>query len=177
MKTVLKVVLDLVLLPLTLCLGVWVRQRQAQILRDGVALSQAQQRLAVMLGVRQADRVRLHATPRIPLPLPLFARTLAERTGWLSPHIAGMTLGYGIALREDCCRGGVADARLLAHELVHVAQYERLGGINGFLRQYVRECLWPGYPRGALECEAHAAERTCSTREGDVIPYASSVAK
>ena len=65
-----------------------------------------------------------------------------------------MTFGYGIALREDCR----SEARLMMHELKHVAQYERLGGIGGFLRPYMRECVYPGYPRGMLEREARDAE-------------------
>jgi len=97
--------------------------------------------------------VRLVYTTPLPLPLPGVVRCAAQRAGLISPHIAGMTLGYGIALRGDC----LGDTRLLAHELAHVAQHERMD-LNGFLRQYVRECVLPGYPRGALEAEARAAE-------------------
>jgi hypothetical protein len=39
---------------------------------------------------------------------------------------------------------------------VHTAQYERLGGIEPFLRQYLRECLTIGYPEAPLEQEAIA---------------------
>jgi hypothetical protein len=63
---------------------------------------------------------------------------------------AGLTLRYGILVRHDWWR----DRRLVAHELAHVAQYERLGGIAPFLRVYLRECLIEGYPAGALEQEA-----------------------
>jgi len=63
---------------------------------------------------------------------------------------AGITLHYGILIREDCW----GDRRLVVHELAHVAQYERLGGIGPFLRAYLRECLLEGYPNGALEREA-----------------------
>lgn len=150
--------LDVLLMPLTYAIGLWVRRRQAAVLRDGVALSVDQKNLARVLGVQFAERVRVQPVARIPMPLPRWACALAQRLGWLSPHIAGMTLGYGIALREDCFNGSGYDRRLLAHELVHVAQYERLGGIHGFLRPYLRECIWPGYPRGELESEARAGE-------------------
>lgn len=163
--------LDLLLLPITLMIGLWVRRQQARILRSGTALSVAQQQLARALGVREAQRVRIVAVPRIGLPLPRWMGALAQRAGLLSPHIAGMTLGYGIALREDCCDERNGFASLLAHELTHVAQYERLGGIHGFLRAYVRECVSPGYPNGPLECEAHEAARRSFAREGDVLPY------
>ena len=43
----------------------------------------------------------------------------------------------------------------MAHELVHTTQYERLGGIEAFLRPYLLECLSaPGYPHGPMEQEA-----------------------
>lgn len=146
--------LDVLLVPLWLCAVPWVRWRERVILRGGVALTPPQRLLARHLGVASPQRVRVMAADRIPMPLPPLMRSLAERVGWLSPHIAGMTLGHGIAIRADCC----GDQRLLAHELTHVVQYERLGGIPRFLRQYLRECVWPGYPRGALEIEAIAAE-------------------
>jgi hypothetical protein len=65
-------------------------------------------------------------------------------------HTAGLTLNHGIFIRADHWR----DRRLVAHELVHVAQYERFGGIRPFLKAYFRECLVPGYPLGSLEQEA-----------------------
>lgn len=52
----------------------------------------------------------------------------------------------------------LSDRRLLAHELAHVAQYERLGGFHEFLKQYLEECISPGYPLGDLEQEAKQAE-------------------
>ena len=153
----------MLLAPALLCAIVWVRARQAAILRAGVALSQEQINLARALGVAAVERVRVMPVKAVPLPLPRWALAFAHRAGLISPHIAGMTLGYGIVLRTDC----YGDRRLLAHELTHVAQYERLGGwggIGGFLRQYLRECVWPGYPHGALEVEAQRAEKGAESR-------------
>lgn len=158
---------DLMLLPVLWVATAWVRWRQSVMLRNGVALNREQLHLARRVGVKAPERVRLIAAASIPLPLPRKVRSAAQRAGWISPHIAGMTLGYAIVLREDY----FADASLLAHELAHVAQYERLGGVRGFLRQYLRECVWPGYPRGALELEARAAEAQGSMLVTDVIPY------
>jgi hypothetical protein len=51
------------------------------------------------------------------------------------------------------------DRRLVIHELAHTRQYERLGGIRPFLREYLYECLvTPGYPFGPLEQEAIEVE-------------------
>jgi len=159
--------LDVLLSPLLVCALVWVRRRQALVLRDGIPLTRIQAELALALGVASCERVRVVTAAIVPIPLPRWARGMAQRAGWVSPHIVGMTLGHGIVLREDYCD----DMGLLAHELAHVSQYERLGGVAGFLRHYLRECVWPGYPHGALELEARAAEARGSMRPVDVIPY------
>jgi hypothetical protein len=70
-----------------------------------------------------------------------------------------MALRYDIFIREDHW----GDRRLFAHELAHVAQYERLGGFRGFLKQYLEECFNPDYPLGDLEQEAKQAEALVST--------------
>ena len=140
-----------VLLPIA-C--VWARAREAEILRDGVVLVGVQLACARRAGVKHPERVRVLAVERIPMLLSPLLRHAAERFGLVSPHTAGMTLRYGIYLRADC----VNDHRLLMHELTHVKQYERLGGIRKFLRVYLRECITPGYPRSALEREAQAME-------------------
>jgi Domain of unknown function (DUF4157) len=132
----------------------WVRRREAEILRGGDPLDTMQLSLARAVGVAAPERVRVIAAAFVPMPLPSSARRLAERLGWLSPHLAGMTLGCGIVLRGDCRD----NRQLLAHELAHVAQYERFASHWGFLRRYLRECAWPGYPRGPLEAEARRAE-------------------
>jgi hypothetical protein len=69
-----------------------------------------------------------------------------------------MTLRYGIFIQAQHW----GERRLLLHELAHVAQYERFGGFRGFLYQYLRECINPGYPLGDLELEAKRAEEYCN---------------
>jgi hypothetical protein len=169
-------VLDLLLVPVLWAAAFWVRRRQSFILCHGLPLSVEQQLLARAVGVESPQRVRVMTAHVIPLPVPRWLCGAAQRAGWLSSRIAGMTLDYGIVLRTDCWGDACHDRCLLAHELAHVAQYERLGGVRGFLRQYLRECVWPGYPRGALEVEARAAEAQGSMRRADVIPYATPAA-
>ncbi len=67
----------------------------------------------------------------------------------------GLTVRYGIFLRSDCWR----DRTIIAHELVHTAQYERLGGILPFLSKYLLECATLGYSQAPMEQEAMAAGR------------------
>lgn len=154
------IALDLLMLPLWPCAVWWVRGRESMILHAGEPLDAEQLSLARAVGVAAPEHVRVISVACIPMPLPMVVRRMAQRLGWLSPHIAGMTLGHGIVLRDDCRD----DRRLLAHELMHVAQYERYARVGrygrhaGFLRRYLRECVWPGYPRGPLEVEARCAE-------------------
>ncbi len=147
------------LVPLILPVAVaWVKKQEQRILSAGVPLNQEQLRDAVTAGVKHAERVRLLRVTTVP-SLPLRSlNTLAFKLRLLSPSTAGLTARYGIFIREDFWE----NRSLVAHELAHTAQYERLGGINPFLRDYLSECLVEGYPFGPLETEAsEAARRIC----------------
>jgi hypothetical protein len=138
------------LLPLA---STWVAAVEARILREGVPLSEAGLADAAALGVGEPERVRLLALVRVPIPSDLTLRTAAAAIRFLTPTTCGLALRYGIFVRNDYW----GDRRLVAHELAHTAQYERLGGIEPFLRQYLYECLTVGYPEAPMEQEAIAA--------------------
>lgn len=131
----------------------WARRQESFILKTGVALSPAQVDTARKLGIVHPERVRLRAVAQVP-PLNPLLRLVGRKLGVASGHTIGMTLRYGIFIRE----GRWGDRRLLVHELAHVAQYERMGGFSPFLKQYLAECINPGYPLGELELEAKRAE-------------------
>jgi hypothetical protein len=131
----------------------WAKRQESIILRTGVALSPAQTEVAKKLRILYPDRVRLRAVQQVP-PMNSLLRRVGEKLGLISSQTLGMTLRYGIFIRENHW----GDRRLLIHELAHVAQYERLGGFRRFLSQYLRECINPGYPFGNLEQEANRAE-------------------
>jgi hypothetical protein len=80
-------------------------------------------------------------------------RRAAAAVEFLTPATRGLALRYGIFIRADCWR----ERGLIAHELAHTGQYERLGGIEPFLRQYLGECLIIGYPAAPMEQAAIAA--------------------
>lgn len=99
------------------------------------------------IGIQHTDKIRVRKIRPIPVPGPLWLLHLGRRCGLPVFQPGGMALGYGIfMLREN--------DHVLRHELVHVAQYERLGGIFPFMRQYLFECLRYGYAHAPLECEA-----------------------
>ncbi len=133
----------------------WVEKQESIILRDGVPLTPSLMVDAQRVGVVTPERVRLRVVDEIPAPLHGTLRKVAEKAGLISPLSMGMALRYGIFIRSDCW----GDRSLVVHELVHTAQYERLGGIQPFLEEYLWECLTPpGYPFGALEQEAKSIQ-------------------
>ena len=136
----------------------WAAAQEQRLLAAGEPLTSEQSFDAQQLGAAHPERVRTLHVPRIPMPDDPMLRAAAQATGLISPLTGGMALRYGIFIREDC-RG---DRALLLHELAHTMQYERLGGFEPFLRQYLTECLTVGYPAAPLEQEAIAlAARVC----------------
>jgi hypothetical protein len=144
------------LLPLA---AAWATEQEREILRDGVSLSAGEIADACAIGVKEPDRVRLLRIETIPRPTQPQLRAACVAIDFLTPAKGGLTLGHGIFIRSDCWR----DRSLIVHELVHVAQYERFGGILPFLRSYLFECLTVGYSAAPLEQEAIAVTaRVCA---------------
>ena len=84
-------------------------------------------------------------------------KRLAKEAGLLTADTGGLTAGYGVIVRLDCTR----NVQLLAHEFVHVAQYERLGR-EGFLQEYIQQIAAHGYTDALFELEAEAkASNAC----------------
>jgi hypothetical protein len=137
----------------------WAADQEERILREGVPLSDQEMVDAKAVGVREPQRVRLLRVEFVPIPTHPELRAAAEAIHFLSPETRGLTLQYGIFVRWDCWR----ERPLIAHELVHTLQYERLGGILPFLRQYLSECLTIGYANAPMELEAMTVcTRVCS---------------
>jgi hypothetical protein len=137
----------------------WIAGLERQIIAQGQPLLPVDLANAKAIGIRHPDEVRVLLVSEIPRPAHARIRELAEDVNLLSDDTAGLTAGYGILLRK----GGVADRRLIAHELVHVAQYETLG-IEGFLREYIRQIARDGYKGAEFETAAHGVvRRICSS--------------
>ena len=141
-----------VLPPLVPWVARWIERQEARILREGEPLLPDLLDYAMgRLGVRAAAEVRVLAIEEVPLPVPPCVRRLGGFGAPRSP--AGLAALRGIYVRPPWRH----DRGVLAHELAHVAQYERLGGARPFLRIYLRECMVEGYPFSPLELEAEKA--------------------
>jgi hypothetical protein len=132
----------------------WVQSQEIQVLASGRALTDIEAKLAVAVGVRDRDRVRLKFFTQIPRPDNPELRALGVQTGLLGPHIRGITFGHAIYIRH-----GQATNRLISHELRHVHQYEAAGSIAAFLGTYLEQIAIVGYERAPLELDAQRHER------------------
>src|SRR5207249_11142056 len=128
-------------------------------LADGVSLPGEEIADAHAVGVREPNWVRLLRVEVIPRPFQPQLRAACDAIDFLTPATRGLALGHGVFIRSDCWR----DRLLVAHELVHIAQYERAAGILPFLHRYLFECLTVGYSASPLELEAIAVTaRVCA---------------
>ena len=128
----------------------WAAEEEQHILLEGVPLSENEIADAKAVGVQEPQRVRLLQVATVPRPSDPQLAAAADAMQFLTPATRGLTLHHGIFIRADCWR----ERSLIVHELVHTAQYEQRGGIEPFLRQYLRECLTVGYSEAPLEEEA-----------------------
>jgi hypothetical protein len=137
----------------------WIDAQERHILAEGIPLDERGLADARRIGVSRPERVRLLKVTPVPLPVGALIASLGKWVGAPGGRTAGLTARYGIFIRADVW----GDRRLIAHELAHTAQYERLGGTRPFLRQYLMECLTTGYAAAELESEANtAAADICS---------------
>jgi hypothetical protein len=137
----------------------WATEQERRVLCEGVPLSKEELADAKAIGVRNPERVRLLRVDSIPVPAHPMLRAAAASINFVTAAPRGLALDYGIFVRADHWR----DRELIAHELAHTAQYQRLGGIIPFLQTYLGQCATVGYQQAPLELEASAAaERICS---------------
>lgn len=127
----------------------WVEEQERDVTRRGRPLVSHFLALAGEAGVLHPERVRTLAVPTMPRPGGELGRA-NDVLGFVGAATAGLTVGYGILLRADAAQGEA----LLYHELIHVGQYERLGGVAGFLPSYLGQCAEFGYEHAPLEVEA-----------------------
>jgi len=140
----------------------WVKAQEEYILQNGIPLNEDQQIDAYLVGVKEISKVRLWKGEEPPVPLPEILRTTAQLIRLSTSHTIGTSFRYGIYLHQDCSN----QRNLVIHELAHTMQYERLGSIELFIKEYLNECLAVGYPNGALEQEARAIEKNIGNYKG-----------
>jgi hypothetical protein len=109
--------------------------------------------VAMKVGVKHPEKVRVLEVSSLPLPENLILREAAISTGLIGPDMVGLTLGHSIYI----CSGHMTKC-LLSHELRHVHQYEVFESIEGFLTEYLSQIVTYGYTDSPLEVDARSNE-------------------
>ena len=135
----------------------WFSGQEKAWLPNGRPLAPDEIVLARQLGVQYPERVRIVTAEYFPLPEDPLLREQTLAMGFNSPRAGGLSLGYAVLIKPK-----YANQRwLLAHELVHVAQRERMG-TAAFLRRYLLEIHVLGYARAPLELEAFSRQTSAT---------------
>ena len=135
----------------------WVKAQEEFILARGAPLGPQHKADARLAGVRDCERVRVLIVDRIPLPEGGELAKAARRAQIITPDTRCVGFGHAIIIRADSW----GDRELLLHNLVHIAQCERSGGLEQWVRQYLGDrqtCA--EFTVGSLEEEARGLART-----------------
>ena len=102
------------------------RELEAYILENGRSLTETEITLARAVGVKNANRIRILEAPHIPrrnTAQRLMKGETIRRPTFRISVIGGLEAGYGLVIDEAY----LDEEWLLAHELAHVHQFEKLG--------------------------------------------------
>jgi hypothetical protein len=134
----------------------WAKAQEKLILSRGAPLASQHAADASRVGVQDCSRVRVLVVERLLLPDDESLAGVARNNSIITAATRGAGIGHGIIIRADCW----GDRELLVHQLVHVAQCERSGSLESFVRQYLHERLTcPSFTVGPLEEEARRVAR------------------
>jgi hypothetical protein len=134
----------------------WVKAQEELVLTHGTPLSPQQMADARLAGVRDIERVRVMVVDRIPLPEDGELAEATRRTRIITEDTRCVGFGHAVIIRVEAW----GDRELLLHNLVHVAQCERSGGLEEWIRHYLidrRTCAT--FTVGTLEDEARRTAR------------------
>ena len=125
----------------------------ARTLQEQRALTSVTNLVSTSSGLVDPDVTLADVRLRIGGPIGWYLRLVKKR---------GMTIGRNIFFRDEAAR---ADTALVIHELVHVAQYARMG-IPRFLMAYLRDMAKARFHYShTLPLEAPAYERQSRAEE------------
>lgn len=140
----------------------WAKAQEDFVLAGGAPLTARQTEDARRAGVQDCARVRVLVVDRIPLPDHPELAGAARRTGIITHDTRCIGFGHAVIIRADCW----GDRELLLHNLVHIAQCERSGGLEQWVQQYLgnrQSCA--NFTIGSLEDEARRIAREICAEE------------
>lgn len=126
----------------------WYDKAEAELLPQGRPLNPAELTIARTLKIQHPDRVRIVVLETFLLPDDAELHAEAKQGGMGSED--ARTMGDAILLKPYLHE----NPTVIAHELVHIAQHDRLGRA-AFMRRYLTELEVLGYDAAPLEVEAY----------------------
>ena len=134
----------------------WAKAQEEFVLAHGTPLRPQHMADARLVGVRDCERIRVLVVDRIPLPEGGELAEAARRTGIITGDTRCVGFGHAIIIRAEAW----GDRELLLHNLVHVAQCERSGDLEQWIRQYLEDrANCATFTLGSLEEEARRTAR------------------
>ena len=138
----------------------WAKTQEEFVLAHGIPLSPQQLADARLAGVRDCERIRVLVVDRIPLPESGELAEAAQRTHIITGETRCVGLGHAILIRGEAW----GDRELLVHNLVHIAQCERSGGLEQWVQTYLLDRQTSAsFTLGSLEEEARRLAREICT--------------
>ena len=138
----------------------WAKAQEEFVLAHGNPLGPRHAHDAVLAGVQNCARVRVLVVDRFPVPEDPDLAEAARRIGIITEDTRCMGFGHALIIRVDAWN----DRELVLHNLVHIAQCERSGGLAQWVRQYLGDrARCPDFTLGSVEEEARrTAREICS---------------
>lgn len=134
----------------------WTKAQEEFVLAHGSPLGPQHMADARRAGVRDCERIRVLVVDRIPLPESGELAEAARRAHIITGDTRCVGFGHAILIRAEAW----GDRELLLHNFVHVAQCERSGGLEQWIRQYLLDRhTSPAFTVGSLEAEARRIAR------------------
>ena len=134
----------------------WAKAQEEFALARGIPLGPRQTHDAQLAGVQDCARVRVLVVDRIPPPEDPELAQAARRIGIITEDTRCMGFGHVLIIRVDAWN----DRELILHNLVHIAQCERSGGLEEWVRRYLGDrTSCPDFSVGLLESEARRIAR------------------
>jgi hypothetical protein len=140
----------------------WAKAQEEFVLTRGTPLGTRHATDAHRAGVQDISRVRTLVVDRIPIPDNPELAEAARRSGIITSDTRCIGFGHALIVRADSW----GDRELILHNLVHIAQCERSGGLESWVRQYLADrngCA--EFTIGALEDEARSIARAICKKE------------
>jgi hypothetical protein len=140
----------------------WAKSQEEFVLQRGIPLGPRYLADAHRVGVQDRSHVRVLIVDRIPMPENADLAEVARRRQIITDTSRGVTMGHGIIIRADAW----GNRELMLHQLVHVAQCERSGGLELFVQHYLcdrQSCA--NFTIGSFEDEARRTAREICTAD------------